>query len=323
MPMRITDNVYFYKGRKEEKIIRGAGSCNVIVLKTDRQAMVDSGLIVGGSFRALLKASRADGLDLSRTQAVLHTHCHWDHIIGDRIVQWKYGAKVYAHPWGRPSIESQKVAFKSFVMDSGDFYQEVIGSPPFVIKMLLWYIGGSYSGILVDEMLEGVEELDFGLKVLACHTPGHTPGHIGYYIPEGKVFAAGDLIDLETGNGADLNNPYSNYADGLASLENVRKLDIEYFLPSHGEPVRGKENVQRLLDRMIENTHKYVTDVTKFLSKREGTLTEIFNRLMPHTPFTLKAMKITQILTVLKYLQEKGQVNLKKKEDRLVWSIAE
>lgn len=320
--MRITDNVYFYKGRKEEKIIRGAGSCNVIVLKTDRQVMVDSGLIAGGSFRDLLKATRADGLDLSRTSAVLHTHSHWDHVLGDRIVQGKYGARVYAHLWSRKYIESQEEAFKSFVMDSGDFYPEVIGSPPFVIKMLLWYIGGSYGRILVDEMLEGVEELDFGLKVLACHTPGHTPGHIGYYIPEEKVFAGGDLIDLETGKGADLNNPHSNYADGLASLENVRKLDIEYFLPSHGESVSGKENVQKLLDRMIENTRNYVVDVTSILSRREGTLTEIFNLLMPNTPFTLKAMKIMQVLTVLKHLQAKGEVDLRKKDDKLIWTTA-
>ena len=47
--MKITDSVYFYRGREEEKLIRGAGSCNVIVVKSDRQVMVDTGLIVGGA----------------------------------------------------------------------------------------------------------------------------------------------------------------------------------------------------------------------------------------------------------------------------------
>jgi len=318
--MQITDTVFFYKGREEDKIMRGAGSCNVVVLRTKQQVMIDSGLIVGGSFRSLLRAAKADGLDLSQTRAVLHTHSHWDHIIGDRILQWKYGAKIYAHRWGRPSIESQATAFKSFIMDTGDFYKEIVGTPPFVIKLLLWYVGGSYSGICVDETLDGCEELDFGVKITTHHTPGHTPGHIGYYIPEEKVFVGGDLIDLETGKGADLNNPHSNYADGLASLEAVNKLDIEYFLPAHGLPVRGKENVQKLFDRMIKNTHKYVSDVTGFLSKREGTLTDIFNKLFPGTPFTLKAMKMMQIWTVLKHLEEKGEVT-RKKGDRSVWSL--
>ncbi len=321
--MKIADDIYFYKGREEEKIIRGAGSCNVVVLKTDRQVMVDSGLIVGGSFRDLQTAAANDGLDLSRTRAVLHTHSHWDHITGDCIVQTEYGAEVYAHPWARPSIESQKAAFQAFVMDTGDFYGEIIGLPTPFIRILLWYVGGSYSGLRLDKTLDGSEELDFGLKVIACHTPGHTPGHIGYYIPERKAFVSGDLIDLETGEGADLNNPHSSYADGLASLEKVREMDIEFFLPAHGQPVRGKDKVESLLHRMIESTHAYTKDVKGILSQGEDTLTEIFTKLMPGTPFTLKAMKMMQILTILKHLQKTGEVALQKKDGRQVWSLNE
>lgn len=320
--MKITDNVYFYKGRAEDKIVRGAGSCNVVVLTGERQVMIDTGLIVGGSFRDLKLAASADGVDLGKTEAVLHTHCHWDHIIGDLIIQKQHGAKVYAHSRGKPSIESQKEVFKSFVLDTGDFYGEVIGSPVFMIRLLLWYVGGSYDGIRVDETLQGGEELDFGKKIVACHAPGHTPDHIVYYIPEEKVAAGGDLIDLETGNGADLNNPHSNYADGLASLEKVRELDIEAFLPSHGEPVLGKQNVSELLDRMIQNTRGYIDEVKGFLSQREGTLTDIFKALMPDTPFTLKAMKMMQLLTVLKHLQEKGEVTLEKKSGKPTWRLS-
>jgi len=318
--MKITDNVYFYKGRQEEKIERGAGSCNVVVLKTDRQVMFDSGLVVGGSFKDLENAALTDGLDLGQTRAVLHTHGHWDHIAGNEIVQKKYGAKVYAHSWEKPYIESMKKAFDGFTMDTGEFYGEVIGSPVFVMKILIWYVFGSYNGLRVDEPLEGDTDLDFGRKVIACHTPGHSPGHMGYYMPEDRAFVGGDLIDLATGEGADLNNPHSNYANGLTSLKKVRELDIEHFLPSHGEPVSGKENVEDLLDRFIQNTYRFIEDVTGFLSQREGTLTEIFHQLMPGTPFTLKSMKMMQILTVLKHIQEKGEVTLQKKNGKLVWS---
>ena len=320
--MRITDTVYFYKGRKEEKIIRGAGSCNVVVLKMDRQVMFDTGLIIGGSFRDLEKAAAADGVDLSRTRAVLHTHAHWDHIIGDCIVQGKHGAKVYAHPWEKPIVESQQAAFKATILDIGGFYGEVFGLPPFIFKLLLRYVGGTYSGLRVDEQLHGGEELDFGLRVIACHTPGHTPGHMGYYLPVEKVFIGGDLIDLETGTGADLNNPHSDYSDGLASLEKVRAMDIDYYLPSHGEPVHGRSEIGRLLDRMIENTRGYVTDITEFLSQREGTLAGILDEIMPDTPFTLRAMKMMQILSTLKYMQENGDVILEKKDGKFIWNLA-
>lgn len=319
--MKITDKVYFYKGREQEKLRRGVGSCNVVVVKAGRQVMIDTGLVVGGAFRDLLGAASADGIDLSKTRAVLHTHSHWDHITGDIVVQKEYGAEVYAHSWARPGVESQKAAFKASLLDAGDFYGEVIGSPPFLMKLLLRYIGGSYGGLRVDHVLEGGEELDFGARVLACSTPGHTPGHLCFYVPEEKAFVGGDLVDLETGTGADLNNPHSNYADGLASLEKAREMDIEFFLPAHGEPVLGRENVIALFDRLIENTHGYVKDVKGFLADREGTLTEICDTLMPGLPFTQKAMKLMLILTVLKHLQEKGEVSLQKKDGRLAWSL--
>ena len=199
--------------------------------------------------------------------------------------------------------------------------------PVFVLKLVLRFAGGSYSGLRLDEPLKGgeggapPEEFDFGLKVVALHAPGHTPDHMVYYIPEEKALAGGDLIDLETGDGADLNNPHSNYAHGLASVEKVRALDIEAYLPSHGDPVLGAENVSAMLDRIIENTHAYITDVKAALADREGTLTEIFNKLMPNTPFTLKAMKMMQILTVLKHLQERGEVALDSKGKKPIWRL--
>jgi glyoxylase-like metal-dependent hydrolase (beta-lactamase superfamily II) len=319
--MKVTDNIYFYEGRGEEKIMRGAGSCNVVVVETDQQVMIDTGLIVGGAFRDLASAASADGVDLAKTKAVLHTHSHWDHIAGDRIIQKDFGARVYAHSWEKPYIESEKSAFDGFAKDTGDFYGEVIDSPRLVMKVLIWYVFGSYKGIRVDQALDGDRDLDFGLTVAACHTPGHSPGHMGYYIPERKTFVGGDLIDLATGDCADLNNPHSNYSDGLASLEKVRELDIEHYLPAHGEPVSGCDNVAALLDRMIEGTHRYVDDVKKFLSEREGTLTDIFNTLLPGTPFTLKSMKMMLILTVLKHLQEKAEIAQEKKDGKIVWSL--
>lgn len=83
----------------------------------------------------------------------------------------------------------------------------------------------------------------------------------------------------------------------------------------------GKEEVERLLDRFIQNTYRYIEDVTGFLSQREGTLTEMFHHLMPGTPFTLKSMKMMLILTVLKHLQEKGEVTVQNRNGKRIWSL--
>jgi glyoxylase-like metal-dependent hydrolase (beta-lactamase superfamily II) len=321
MKMKVADNIYFYRGRGEDKLIRGAGSCNVIIATGGQQAMVDTGLIVAGSFADLEKKAAADGVNLRDTYAILHTHAHWDHITGDCIVQKKYGAKVYAHSREKPIIESQEVGFQAMLLDTGHFYREIFGLPPIFYRLLLRYLGGSYEGLHVDCELKGGERLAFGADVCAVHTPGHCPGHLGFHFPATRVFAGGDLIDLESGTCADLNNPYSNYADALASLEKVRDMDIEIFLPSHGEAVQGKERVQALLDAMIANTHRFMNDIRDFLSHREGTLADIFKYVMPDVPFTLKAMKMMQVLACLKHLHKEQQVILEKQGNKLVWRL--
>jgi glyoxylase-like metal-dependent hydrolase (beta-lactamase superfamily II) len=284
--------------------------------------MVDTGLIIAGSFRDLDEKAAADGVDLRETRAVLHTHSHWDHITGDCIVQREYGAKVHAHPLEKPIIESQEAGFRAMLLDTGEFYSEIFGLPPFVYKVLLRYLGGSYNDLRVDHELSGGERLDFGFVVSPIHTPGHSPGHMVYYFPETKTLAGGDLLDLETGTCVDFNNPHSDYADGLASLEQVRAMDVEIYLPSHGEPVIGKQNVEHLLDKMLANTRAFPGEILQALSRRQGTLTEIFNDLMPGLPFTLKAMKMMQVLTGLKHLREEKKVVLEKQEKKLVWRLA-
>jgi glyoxylase-like metal-dependent hydrolase (beta-lactamase superfamily II) len=281
--------------------------------------MIDTGLTIAGCFRDLRNSAAADGIDLRKTRIILHTHAHWDHITGDCIVQREYGAKVYAHPWEKPIIESQEAGFQAMLLDTGDFYKEIFGLPPIFYKVLLRYLGGSYSGLRVNEELRGEERLDFGHYINAVHTPGHSPGHMAYYFPETKALAGGDLIDLETGTCADLNNPHSDYADGLATLEKVRHMDIETFLPAHGQPVKGKEKVQALLDQMINNTRSFLNNVTEFLAPREATLTDIFNYVMPNVPFSLKAMKMMQVLAVLKYLQKQGKATFEKRENNILW----
>ncbi len=317
--MKIIEGIYFYKGRGEGKVVRGAGSCNVIVARGKEQVMVDTGLIVAHCFQDLERAAASDGIDLRQTRAILHTHAHWDHITGDCIVQGEYGAKVYAHPWEKTCIESQPEAFRAMVLDTNEFYKEILGLPPIFLKLLLWYLGGSYRGLRVNEQLQGGEKLNFGFPVEAVFTPGHCPGHMAYYFSERKVFAGGDLIDLETGTCVDLNNPHSDYSAGLASLEKVRNMDIEIFLPAHGEPVIGRDNVRSLLQRMIDNTRELRQNTLNHLLQREATLTDLFNSLLPNTPFSLKAMKMMQILAVLKQLQKEQKVTVKESAGKLLW----
>jgi glyoxylase-like metal-dependent hydrolase (beta-lactamase superfamily II) len=75
-----------------------------------------------------------------------------------------------------------------------------------------------------------------GLRVL--ETPGHTMGHIAFYLPARKLLIAGDAVRSEGGK---LTPPPAVYTlDMPLALQSVRKLaalDIDACLPGHGAPV--------------------------------------------------------------------------------------
>jgi glyoxylase-like metal-dependent hydrolase (beta-lactamase superfamily II) len=90
-----------------------------------------------------------------------------------------------------------------------------------------------------DTLLEGAERLPIDdSEIEVIWTPGHSPGHCCFYWPARGVLLSGDHllpkispnIGLHPQSGAD---PLDDY---IASLERVRRLDVETVLPAHGDP---------------------------------------------------------------------------------------
>lgn len=75
-----------------------------------------------------------------------------------------------------------------------------------------------------------------GLTIELLHLPGHTAGETAVFIPEEKVVFTGDNLFHKT-------QVFLHEAlpqNWLESLEILKKLEAEYFIPGHGE-VCGKE----------------------------------------------------------------------------------
>jgi hypothetical protein len=53
---------------------------------------------------------------------------------------------------------------------------------------------------------------------------------------------------------------------------------------AHGDPVRGRDNIRKLMDRMIEYTVRFVDDIVRLRSTREGAPLK-HSMPMPHCPF--------------------------------------
>jgi len=123
-----------------------------------------------------------------KVEAILVTHCHFDHIGAVAPVAKMTGAPVYC-----PKLEVPVLAdIMSFVPYPGF---------------------GPYESYEADVAVEGGETLELaGLTLDAIFTPGHSPGHVSYYVRDHEALFSGDVlfqgsvgrVDLPGGDGPTL-----------------------------------------------------------------------------------------------------------------------
>lgn len=86
-----------------------------------------------------------------------------------------------------------------------------------------------------DEYVDDGQKLRIGsIDVEVIHVPGHSPGHVAYYLPREKTLIGGDLIICGAVGRTDF--PDSNPAQLDASIRRIMQLPNETnLLPGHCE----------------------------------------------------------------------------------------
>jgi hydroxyacylglutathione hydrolase len=128
-------------------------------------------------------------------EAILVTHCHFDHIGAVAPVAEATGAPVYC-----PEIEVPVLAD--------------------IMSFVPWPGFGPYESYEADEIVAGGEHLSLaGLEIDVVFTPGHSPGHVTYAIPDQGALFSGDVLFKGSIGRTDLPG-----GDAPTLLESIRTL---------------------------------------------------------------------------------------------------
>jgi len=101
-----------------------------------------------------------------------------------------------------------------------------------------------------------------GVTFELLHTPGETPDHLTVWIPQLKAAFIGDNYYESFPNLYTLRGTQPRWAlEYVDSLNKVLALEPELVLPSHGPPIRGRDEVKRRLTQ-YRDAILYVHDAT-------------------------------------------------------------
>lgn len=152
---------------------------------SDKLLIVDP----GEEAERILAAVAATG---ATVEAILVTHCHFDHIGAVAPVAAATGAPVYC-----PEIEAPVLAdIMSFVPYPGF---------------------GPFESYEADETVAGGETLELaGLELDVIFTPGHSPGHVSYSVRGEDAIFSGDVLFQGSVGRVDL--PGGDWPTLLASI---------------------------------------------------------------------------------------------------------
>ena len=290
--IELAPNIYYIEGENNSRF----PYCACLYL-TGKELRI---LIDAGMGARQLAPARKMGIDI-----LILTHCHIDHRLTRREI---LSLPVWCHAEDAVYLENRELFFEGMGLKrSGLKLSPLFDVDPSVLEME------------IDRELMDGKQIDLGgLTLQTIHTPGHTPGHLSFFIPEHQLLFSGDL-DL-TRFGPFYGHDFANIDDILVSVKRLKKLNPRTVATSHTQPV-----YERIPDRfdeyagIIHQRDQIVLDCLNEPRKREFFYgRHLFYRAYPDFPDLIRWFELVHIEKHLKRLEAMGKV---RQEDGL-WAKA-
>ncbi len=276
------------------------GPTNIgIIERPDGVLLIDSGNDKEAG-RKLLRALGETGRDL---KIILNTHSNADHCGANRYLQDKTGCEVWATRAEASFMETPELE-GSFLW--GGFPLAELESKFFKPQR------SRVTRILEPGIIDGLELIALD---------GHFFGMIGIKTADGVCFLADSVF------GENILAKYRipfiyDVKAFLETLEKIRAIEAQYFVPSHGPVV---QDIKPLLDRNIEAVRAIEEAILSALSA-EKDFESLLADLAGQFSVTLDASQFVLIGSTVKsflsWLSRRGLVGCRFRDNRMLWRKA-
>ncbi len=167
--------------------------------------------------------------------AVIDTHCHVDHICGNKFFQDKYGCRLFSTEKEQPFIKYPTLE-PNFYFAGVDVKQT---NNPYILAE------PSVTEIIRSDNLPG------GVEIVAL--PGHSFEMIGVITDDNVFFLADSILSKKTWDEYRLPFFY-NVNETLETLEKIKNIKADIYVPAHAEPTDSivdlaQYNIERLKEK--------------------------------------------------------------------------
>jgi len=280
--IEIAPNIYYLHGQNKSRF----PYCACLYIKgRNLRVLIDAGM--GEENMAPALASGIDVLILS--------HCHIDHRLTRTLVP---EVPVWCH--AREEIYLQNREYLLGAMGLKRSGLDLAG--------LFDFADGVFEIEIARTLIEG-DRLDLGgITLEILHTPGHTPGHMAFFIPEHNLLFTGD-IDL-TPFGPFYGHDFANISDFLASIEKLNQVGAARAISGHAGPFNG--NLARRFEEYGAIIHQrdrlLLGKLSRPKSLEDFKGSNLFYPAYPDYPDLIRWFELVHIEKHLARLEDMGEV---------------
>jgi hydroxyacylglutathione hydrolase len=247
-------------------IQRGYLNGNHFVYRSDQPVLIDTAYLA--DFAETETLISALGVDLSRVRMIINSHCHCDHVGGNRIIQEKSGCEIALHPVGKHFIDTHDdwSTWWRYYAQEADFFQ--------------------CTQTLEDGAVVCLGPHEFEV----IHTPGHAADGIVLYNRKEEILISSDTLwEQDMAVITVRVEGSSALFDSLDALRRLEGLEVKTVYPGHGSPFSDMHGA-------IARTRKRLE---RFLGDPAGLGADLMKKIVVYTLMMKRRVAEDRFLSLL------------------------